>query len=70
MARIRFGGGIVVPDDEKVWLVDDPGQEVDDSRLHPGAAVVVGAEEAAPSTVAWARTYRVTREVAEIARAD
>lgn len=55
MARIRFSGGIVPAEDRRVWLVDDPGHEVDESRPYPGAAVVVGPPGATTRQVDRAR---------------
>ena len=55
MARIRLSGGIVPAADQRVWLAGDPGNEVDDSRLFPGAPVVVGPDGAGPADVERAR---------------
>ena len=55
MARIRLSGGIVLGGDQRVWLADRPGHEVDGSRPYPGAPVVVGPADARRADVDRAR---------------
>ena len=55
MARIRLSGGIVLAGSQRVWLADDPGQEVDGTRPWPGAPVLVGPAGAGRAEVARAR---------------
>jgi len=47
----------VLEGDRRVWLVAEPGDEVDESRHHPGAAVVVG-----PATATRAQVDRARRD--------